>query len=531
MDEEDNDTLRLHLWYQRREPAHQLFWRPSHGLSPTRRIRCDVLVIGAGPAGLTSAWLLHQLGYEVLVLEHEPTIGGATRTEQWQGAVVPCGALYIGEISPLLEELLRQLQLQLLPLPVDALALNGCIYPRFWDASVLCELPLARHERDALRRFREKIPMLPAPPYPLPEQPWTWLAAQTAAEFVRPYGSAFLLRLLSAYTRSTMGAPAELVSAYCLRDFLGDELAGERRRFSLPGGLATFCHRLADKLGRERIWCPATAFHSEHCATGNVRTLCQSPDGDIVAIEAAAVVFAGPKFLAKHLFPELPPAHRQAILRLRYAPYLTVHVHTPFRLVPENTFEVWLPEARLVTDIADVTALQPQPIEGFLSCLYVPLSAQQRGLLLEEASVRQLVAAAVREALQQLLPAQAAASIECTCFVWGHGLVIPTPEALCGAAQQARRPVGRIVFANTDNDASPAFENALEHALRAAETVHKFLRPHSWHPSLRRRFQLEPALPDNADPLQPMDRALPDRRTAPPAVAPPVYLPAPPDKR
>jgi monoamine oxidase len=66
-------------------------------------------------------------------------------------------------------------------------------------------------------------------------------------------------------------------------------------------------------------------------------------------------------------------------------------------------------------------------------------------------------------------------------------MVIPTPTALLGAAQQAARPVGRIVFANTDNDASSALENAIEHGLRAAETVHRLLRPHSTRPILRRR--------------------------------------------
>jgi hypothetical protein len=73
-------------------------------------------------------------------------------------------------------------------------------------------------------------------------------------------------------------------------------------------------------------------------------------------------------------------------------------------------------------------------------------------------------------------------------------------------------PVGRIVFANTDNDASPALENAIEHGLRAAETVHRLLRPHSTRPLLRRRTLVaQPSSSHMRDPLLAVDRAVRNR--------------------
>ena len=46
----------------------------------------DVAVIGAGPAGLTAAYLLSKKGYSVTVIEKDPTyVGGISRTVEYEG--------------------------------------------------------------------------------------------------------------------------------------------------------------------------------------------------------------------------------------------------------------------------------------------------------------------------------------------------------------------------------------------------------------------------------------------------------------
>ncbi len=508
---EDGTATVTLLSSQRRQVAHQLFWRGTTEMEPVRTLHCDVLVIGAGPAGLTSAWLMQQEGYEVIVVDNETLVGGAARQFVWHNVHIPCGAVYFADLSGVLAEVLSCLALRPLPLPDDALWLAGTAYRSFWQDEVLNELPIPQEERRAFYRFRTDLLAAPPFPWPLPESLpafWQRLAACPAEAVVKAYGSAHLERLLNAYARSVLGGSLAEVSALCLQEFYASELgqAFHRTRYSLRGGIARFCESLCDRIGTEYIRSGWLAFRSEHIRATRVRTLCLTEEGTVGAIESSVVIFAGPKYVAKHLLPELPPAQQQALLRLRYAPYVLVYLHTPFRLLPENSFDLWVPEARLFTDITDVGLLQAQPTDGFLYCIYAPLSPRQRALLLEEEHVHHLVTAIAREALQLLAPDALHSITELAAFVWGHGLVIPTPEAFCGVAQQARRPVGRIVFANTDNEAAPALENAIEHAVRAAELAHSLLRAHSKGGTMRPAPQMLTApIPGHADPVQSMD--------------------------
>src|SRR3546814_21171325 len=54
--------------------------------NPNRPTSADVAIIGAGPAGLTAAYLLTGQGYRVTVTEKDPdSVGGISRTVEHDG--------------------------------------------------------------------------------------------------------------------------------------------------------------------------------------------------------------------------------------------------------------------------------------------------------------------------------------------------------------------------------------------------------------------------------------------------------------
>lgn len=79
-------------------------------------------VIGAGIAGLTTAYQLHERGFDVHVFEARDRVGGAIRTVRRDGYLVECGPNTLQSTSPVLERLMTSLDLDDVLLEADAAA-------------------------------------------------------------------------------------------------------------------------------------------------------------------------------------------------------------------------------------------------------------------------------------------------------------------------------------------------------------------------------------------------------------------------
>lgn len=72
----------------------------------------DVIVVGAGPSGLTAAWRLKQAGLSVQVLEARDRVGGRTWTDTIDGAVLEIGGQWVSPDQSALLALLEELGLE-----------------------------------------------------------------------------------------------------------------------------------------------------------------------------------------------------------------------------------------------------------------------------------------------------------------------------------------------------------------------------------------------------------------------------------
>jgi protoporphyrinogen/coproporphyrinogen III oxidase len=79
----------------------------------------DVLVIGAGLAGLAAAQRLRREGFKTLVLEREQEPGGRARSEQWEGCTIELGALFVTPAYRRVRRLIEEFGLgdRLIPMP------------------------------------------------------------------------------------------------------------------------------------------------------------------------------------------------------------------------------------------------------------------------------------------------------------------------------------------------------------------------------------------------------------------------------
>ena len=80
--------------------------------------RCDVIVMGAGLAGLNAALNLQQQGCKVTVLEASDHVGGRVQSREFAGYQHELGAGEIGVMYARVLDVVRQLNLELMPVPI-----------------------------------------------------------------------------------------------------------------------------------------------------------------------------------------------------------------------------------------------------------------------------------------------------------------------------------------------------------------------------------------------------------------------------
>nr|WP_090345309.1 flavin monoamine oxidase family protein [Mycolicibacterium malmesburyense]CRL77558.1 monoamine oxidase [Mycolicibacterium malmesburyense] len=265
----------------------------------------DVVVVGAGFAGLTAARELVRLGYDVVVLEGRDRVGGRSSTATIAGVPVDLGGTFVGPTQHAVNELAAEL---------------GCeTVPTFSEGKNLIRW------RGRVRSYRSTIPRLSiielldvsriqwrferACRRVAVEAPWTaphadaldnlsldgWLKSVHASAGTRD--------LMAIMSRVTWGCEPDAVSmlhavryvraAGGLDRMLDVEGGAQQSRF--PGGTQQIALRMADELGSRVVLDAAVRSIETHSDETLTVTSSQG------AVRAKAVVVA------------IPPEHRNAI--------------------------------------------------------------------------------------------------------------------------------------------------------------------------------------------------------------------------
>ncbi|MGH3352048.1 MAG: flavin monoamine oxidase family protein [Nocardioides sp.] len=281
----------------------------------------DVIVVGAGVTGLTTAWRLAQAGQDVLVLEARDRVGGRLRTEAHgapgEEADFEIGGQWVSPDQDALLGILDELDLPTYPRFRDGESLyvdRAGVRHRFYD-----DIPVEESTSAAITQLTKTLDALAAAMDPA--RPWelddadhldsvsfrAWLEGQcddpVAVDNVALYvGPAMLTK--AAHSFSALQAVHMAASAGSFSNLVDADVILDRR---VVGGLQRVPLVLAERLGdRVRLGQDVTLVEWDE-------------DGAVVHVgaeihAARRLVLAVPPTLVKRIrfSPELPAEHRIA---------------------------------------------------------------------------------------------------------------------------------------------------------------------------------------------------------------------------
>jgi monoamine oxidase len=177
-------------------------------------VRTDVVVVGAGFAGLTAARTLHRAGKSVVVLEARNRVGGRVKAGKIAGLPVDVGGMWVGPTQTRLLELIKEYGLHLIPeldkgkniLEVNKRRFVADGQSLGWDKQTEAEYQHVLQEIDVLSK---QIPLA---------SPWTMLRAEeydtmSADEWFRTSTkNALIIETLRGLVRGIFTADAHQIS-------------------------------------------------------------------------------------------------------------------------------------------------------------------------------------------------------------------------------------------------------------------------------------------------------------------------------
>jgi protoporphyrinogen oxidase len=468
--------------------------------------RVRVLVVGAGPSGLSAAWRLEQLGirdYLVLDLERRP---GGTSVFGEDGVVPhPWGAHYVPLPSPDNRALVKLLDevgaLEWLPdgnfvgaeralvrAPEERVFADGEWQEGLVPASRMQPADKAEFERfealvagyaarrDARGRRAFALPLERSSDDPdLIE-----LDRSSARQFLDGHG--FRSPLLAWYVeyacRDDYGLSLERTSAWAMLFYFAARATSAHPTapfLTWPEGNGRLVSHLA-RLAGDRI---KTGLLATDVVPGERSVSVAAFDAErstLLRFEAEHVILSIPKFVAAKIVRPYRDARPDFLREFRYAPWLVANVHLKGRPKSKGFPFAW-DNVLLDSPSLGYVVATHQTLSDFGPTVWTyyrpyselsPEEGRERLFSLDHAAATSAIVSDLARAHDRLEDFIERIDV----YRWAHAMVAPVPGFIWGPARRrAKEPIGRVHFAHSDLSGLSLFEEAQYWGVRAAETV------------------------------------------------------------
>ena len=423
--------------------------------------RVDVVVVGAGFAGLTAARLLQGAGRSAVVLEARERVGGRTCTEERLGTWIDLGGQWIGPGQDRIAALVEELGFATYPQREagDDVVLDErgarrvpTVAAAFTDDELVAYIELA----GALEAIADQIPL---------DEPWSapaaaewdsvslaqWVRAQDVPDAVAGLFEVGVQAVFAASSAqlSLLHAGHYLHSAGGWSKLTDSEGGAQQDR--IAGGMQPVAERLAEQLagGTVRLSHPVVAIAHDD---GGVVVRAVGPGGP-VDLEARRVVVAVPPTLAGRIAyePPLGPMRDQLVQHMPQGSVIKFHVlyETPWWRDDGLSGMVLAPHEPIGVTF-DCTP--PDGTPGLISGFFEGPSAVAAGEQTQEERCRVVVDVLARAWGERARDTVAYVDRDWSAepFTRGcYGAHLP-PGAWTVYGPALRRPVGRIHWAGTE---------------------------------------------------------------------------------